>query len=108
MTSRCPHCHAPTSSPPRSLRVIVVALAWTVTLAMVFAGSLIGPFVIGILPVLFLGGLSVVVLAQRYAYGDRICHACDRAFELDGVPVEPVRSNIKPEPSLEHSPSLAA
>ena len=85
----CPHCHATLpQTPARPLRWAVVGLAWTVTMALVFAGSLLGPTVIFVLPFLITGGMGAITGAHAWAWGDRACGACGKLYELDGERVE--------------------
>lgn len=90
MITRCPHCLARVRKSPSSVsRVLVLGLVWTVTMALVFGVSVIGPFVMVLLPVFLFGGIGLWTAAYEYAHGDRICPACGKAYEIDGEAVEP-------------------
>jgi hypothetical protein len=102
MTTRCPHCHSLVpKSPSRLIRRMALVGAWVVVLAMVFGASLIGPFVIPVLPFLAFAGMSLISAVYEYAHADRICDVCGRAYELDGERVEPaVAVETRPVPAL--------
>ena len=100
----CPHCYAPApETPHRFVRAAVVGLAWTVAMAYVFVGILLGPAIIFVLPLLFLMGIGLVSSAQAWAYGDRACEACGKLVEFDGEAVE-----VTPEPAGHAGMQLAA
>jgi hypothetical protein len=105
MTTRCPHCHSLVPKPPsRMIRRLALGGAWIVVMAMVFGASLIGPFVIAILPFMVFAGIALVTAAYEFAHADRICAVCGRAYELDGERVEPaVAVETRPIPALSHA-----
>jgi hypothetical protein len=100
MTARCPHCLALVPrSPSRLTRAVVIGGAWIVMMAIVFGLSLIGPFVIPVIPFAVFAGIGLVGGAYEYAHADRVCDTCGRAYELDGERVEsPVAVEPKPLP----------
>ncbi len=105
MTARCPHCHAltPKGHGPWT-RYLVLGLGWSVVMGMVFGAAVIGPFVTVLIPVLLLGGVGLVAAIHEFAFGDRLCESCGRAYLIDG-------KRVGPEPLLvpaEVAPALAA
>ncbi len=93
----CPHCHASLPAPrSRLLGWLVVGLAWTVTLTMVFGAILTGFFIMFLFPFLFAGGASLVTTAHAWAFQDRICDACGKVVDEPCVTVttelEPVHA----------------
>ena len=67
-SNHCPHCHnASLRRPPRG-GAIVVALAWAFVAAMLFVSSLLGPILIGVLPLIFAFGASAVRAAHDVAF----------------------------------------
>ena len=99
--TNCPHCHAPTpKTPHRVARGAVVGLAWTVSMFFVFAGILLGPAIIFVLPLLIPMGIGAITAAHAWAYGDRACEACGKLYELDGRPVQGEASTLRAEPEL--------
>ncbi|MFO7564534.1 MAG: hypothetical protein R6X02_17955 [Enhygromyxa sp.] len=89
MTARCPYCDARTrKSPGRLARGLALFGTWFAILAMLFGLSLALLFVIPLVPIVIVAGAALVGSAHEYAYGDRICEACGRAYEVDGEPIE--------------------
>jgi len=70
-----------------AVRYIVLFVAWVVAMSMVFGGILLGPGIAGLLPVLVPAGMCAVTAAHSWAFGDRVCNSCGRAYELDGTSV---------------------
>ena len=102
-TNSCPHCAASLAkAPSRLLRAAVVGLAWTVSMAYVFASIMLGPAIIGVLPLLIPMGIASISSAHTWAYGDRICDSCGKLVELDGelVLAEPELASANTEPEL--------
>jgi hypothetical protein len=89
----CPHCRASLPAPrSRLLGSLVVGLAWTVVMAMVFGALLIGPFIMLIIPFLFAAGVSLITVAHEWAFPDWTCAACGKLIEVPEVTTpEPVR-----------------
>lgn len=98
MTTRCPHCLAPVKTPGRLLRYVAVAAAWTVIIAMLIGLSLASLFAVPIVPIVIVAGAALVTSAHQFAFGDRICRTCNRAYELDGERVEPAAIEREPAP----------
>jgi hypothetical protein len=91
MNARCPHCDARTrNSPSRLVRVLAVGGAWLVILAMLVGLSLASLFAVPLVPLIVIAGAALVGGTHEFAFGDRICEACGRAYELDGEPIESV------------------
>jgi hypothetical protein len=67
-----------------AVRYTVLFVAWVVTMATVFGGILLGPGIAGLLPVLVPAGMCTITSAHSWAFGDRVCNSCGRAYELDG------------------------
>lgn len=87
----CPHCNAKvTPGAGAALRYTVLLAAWMTTMASVFCGILLGPGIAVILPVLAVAGMSLVGTAHAWAFGDRVCSSCGKAYELDGDAVPAV------------------
>jgi hypothetical protein len=102
MIARCPYCDSRTRKSPAQLtRGLALFGTWLVILVMLFGLSLALLFVIPLVPIVIVAGAALVGGAHEYAYGDRICEACGRAYELDGVPIETVVApHTQPAPVL--------
>jgi hypothetical protein len=75
----CPHCRASLPAPrSRLLAGLVVGATWTVAMAMVFGGILLGPIILFVLPFLFAGGISMIVAAHAWAFEEPTCNACGK------------------------------
>jgi hypothetical protein len=46
--------------------------------------SLASLFAVPLVPIVLFAGAALVSSAHQYAFGDRICDSCGRAFEIDG------------------------
>lgn len=84
----CPHCHHDTLRRPPRWGVLAVALAWAVVVAMLFVASLIGPFIMFVVPVLLAFGASAVTSAHDFAFAPPECERCGK-LALDEEPAEP-------------------
>ncbi|HLT40645.1 MAG TPA: hypothetical protein VK034_30415 [Enhygromyxa sp.] len=90
MTPRCPHCRARIPKPPsRLLRFAALAGAWSVILAMLIGLTLTPLLAVPTVPFVVLAGAALVSSSHHYAFGDRFCPTCERAYELDGEAVQP-------------------
>lgn len=97
MSPRCPHCGAGTrKSPGPVARTIVIGGAWTVILGMLIGLSLASLFAVPLVPIIIFAGAALIGSAHEYAFGDRICEVCGRAYELDGEPIELVEPWTEP------------
>lgn len=84
----CPHCRASLPAPrSRLLGRLLVGVAWTLAMALVFGGILLGPIIIFILPFLFAGGFSMITAAHEWAFDDWTCDACGKLVEIEAAPV---------------------
>lgn len=89
----CPHCKAKvTPGPSPIVRWAVVLVAWILSMATVFAGIMLGPGIITILPIIVPGGMATITAAHVWAFSDRVCDNCGKAYELDGRLVAAVAS----------------
>jgi hypothetical protein len=102
MIARCPYCDARTrKTPSRLVRGLVLFGTWFVILAMLFGLSLVLLFVVPVVPVIIVAGAALVGSAHEYAYGDRTCEVCGRAYQLEGEPIESVVApHTQPAPVL--------
>ncbi|KIG16269.1 hypothetical protein DB30_04729 [Enhygromyxa salina] len=69
----------------------------------VFGASLLGPVVIPVLPIFFLGGLSIITETYRWAHADIACDECRKLIVMDGELLVPVGS--VPAQVIVHEPS---
>lgn len=84
MTTHCSHCRAVVPAPPsRLLAAIVLALAYTVTLAMGLVYACLGPVGFMFLPLLVPGGIGLITAAHGYASHEPTCPACGVAITAD-------------------------
>lgn len=74
----CPHCRHHTVRTPPRWGVLAVALAWGFVVAMLFLASLIGPFIMFVVPVLFAVGASAVTSAHDFAFAPPECERCGK------------------------------
>ncbi len=80
----CPHCTASLPAPrSRLLGTLLVGLAWTTAMTMVFGGILLGPAIILVLPLLFPAGVSMITAAHARAFEDATCDACGKLVEVE-------------------------
>lgn len=107
MNARCPHCGELNKTPSRLLRLTAVAGAWAVILAMLIGLSLASLFAVPIVPIVIIAGAALVTSAHHYAFGDRLCVECGRAYEVDGEYVEPVAVEPAPARVLVQAPAKA-
>lgn len=97
MLARCPHCHAPTpKTPSRLVRLAAVAGAWMVILAMLVGLSLASLFAVPLVPLIIFAGAALVGSTHEYAFGDRICEVCGRAYQVDGERVWTAEIEARP------------
>jgi hypothetical protein len=90
-SNHCPHCHnASLRRPPRG-GAIVVALAWAFVAAMLFVSSLLGPILVGVLPLIFAFGASAVRAAPDVAFAWPECGRCGKVVLEDGPVAAPAR-----------------
>jgi hypothetical protein len=80
--------------------VAAVGAAWLVILAMLIGLSLASLFAVPLVPIIILAGAALVTSAHHYAFADRICETCGRAYELDGERVAPVAVETEPVHAL--------
>ena len=106
MNVRCPHCGELNKTPSRVLRLAAVAGAWLVILAMLVGLSLASLFAVPIVPIVIFAGAALVTSSHHYAFGDRLCEACGRAYEVDGEYVEP--AVVEPAPARVLARSVGA
>jgi hypothetical protein len=100
MTSHCPHCDALTPEiPSRVLRYTAVAAAWAVIILMLMGLSMASLFAVPLVPFIVLAGAALVSSSHHYAFGERICEACGRAYELDER-VKPAAVETEPASAL--------
>ncbi len=78
MTARCPHCNAVAVTLPNPLWRVAHAGAWGYAGLSVLGASLIGPMIIGIIPVLLFGGVCLLSETHRRAHATPCCDACGR------------------------------
>lgn len=78
MTGRCPHCNAYAVPLPSPMWRMAHAAAWGYASLSVLGASLIGPMIIGIVPVLLYGGVCAISETHRRAYATPECEACGR------------------------------
>jgi hypothetical protein len=78
MTGRCPHCNAYAVPLPNPLWKVAHAAAWGYAATSVLGASLIGPMIIGIVPVLLFGGVCAISETHRRAHAVPECEACGR------------------------------
>lgn len=98
MNVRCSHCGELNKTPGRTLRLTAVAAAWMVIIVMLIGLSMASLFAVPIVPIVVIAGAALVSSAHHYAFGDRLCVQCGRAYEVDGEYVEPVAVAPAPAP----------
>ncbi|MFV8755599.1 hypothetical protein ACNOYE_34040 [Nannocystaceae bacterium ST9] len=82
--AHCSHCRASLFAPrSRSLGALVVGVAWTLAMTMVFIGILTGPIIIFLLPMLVPAGVSMITTAHEWAFADWTCDACGKLVEVE-------------------------
>lgn len=87
-SNHCPHCHSASLRHPPRGGAIVVALAWLFVAVMLFVSSLLGPILVGVLPVIFAFGASAVRAAHDLAFALPECGRCGKVVLAAG-PVAP-------------------
>lgn len=101
MMSHCPHCDALTPNVPGLVvRYIAVAAAWAMIIVMLIGLSLASLFAVPLVPVIVFAGAALVGSAHQYAFGERICEVCGKAFELDRGRVKPALVGTEPDSAL--------
>lgn len=86
--SHCPHCRAFLPAPrSRLLGGSVLALAYVVSMAMVFGYSLLGPIGFMILPIFLPGAIGGITAAHAYANPEDSCPKCGKFVERKPVRV---------------------
>lgn len=85
--SRCPHCRAlAVRHPSRMWRLANVA-AWLYAAGSVLGASLVGPFILGLVPPLLFGGACLIAETHRRASAPGECDACGKYVEHRLAPV---------------------
>ena len=72
--------------------IALVALTWGFVVAMLFIASLIGPFIMFFVPVIFAFGAAGVRTAHDIAFAPPHCEACGKVVPDEPPTVAPVRA----------------
>jgi hypothetical protein len=105
MIAHCPHCDALTPNVPSLVvRYIAVAAAWAMIIVMLIGLSLASLFAVPLVPVIVFAGAALVGSAHQYAFGERICEECGKAYELDHERAKPALVGTEPASALAASP----
>lgn len=93
----CPACQA-TVVPrrPTFLDRVAYVLAWAYCLLAVFAGGLMGPFLLLVAPVLGLLGAGLLGPLHARAFDDPRCPACGRYFPVEAARAPVDRPAVRP------------
>lgn len=75
---RCPHCDALAVVRPHPLWRVGQVGAWVYAFVSVLGASLVGPFIVGLIPLLLLGGVCLISETHRRAGAPASCGACGR------------------------------
>jgi hypothetical protein len=86
--------------PSLVVRYIAVAAAWAMIIVMLIGLSLASLFAVPLVPVIVFAGAALVGSAHQYAFGERICEECGKAYELGLEHVKPALVGPEPDSAL--------
>ncbi len=85
---RCPHCDALAVGRPHPLWPLAQVCAWGYAFVSVLGASLVGPFIVGLVPLLLFGGVCLISETHRRAGAPASCRACGR--DVAGLRPQPL------------------
>jgi hypothetical protein len=89
--ARCPHCNAHAVRRPSNLWKLAHAGAWAYAALSVLGASLVGPFIVALVPMLLFGGTCLLAETHRRATAPAVCDACDRLVDVPARTRPPAR-----------------